>query len=211
MRWVRDVTPELLGHIQYSYEETDEPVRSIADNTGVRERRIYELAAEHNWRRRRARPPLDLPPEVRLSLDVDTAVRQAEAEAEAVDAGSDRATVAPSDSPSIAERLERQLERNLTRLERMRETQWPQSAADAERTTRVLERLTQALLKVRQLRKPETDKADTPDTNMAHRDDFEIPGDIDEFRRALARRIEAFVRSRTDAGVPGPGESQGAG
>jgi hypothetical protein len=113
---------------------------------------------------------------------------------------------APSDPLSTAERLERQLEQNLSRVERLRETQSPQSAADAERTTRVLERLTAALLKVRQLKCPDTTKADA--AGATH--DFDMPRDIDEFRRTLAQRIDAFVRSRTGAGVPGAGEPSGA-
>jgi hypothetical protein len=208
MRWSRDVTPELLAHIQHRYEETDEPVASIAADCEVRERRIYEWIVQHGWRKRRDRPPSDLPPELRLSLDLDRALEEAEVGAGLQpDPAADEASATPSDSLSVAQRLERQLEQNLTRVERMREMQWPQGPADAERTTRVLERLTQALLKVRQLRNPDTNKADV----AAGTDDFDIPGDIDEFRRALARRIEAFVRSRTGASVPGPGESRGAG
>ena len=34
-------------------------------------------------------------------------------------------------------------------------------------------------------------------------DDDPVPRDIDEFRRELARRMDAFVASRTGAGVPG--------
>jgi len=208
MRWSRDVTPELLAHIQHRYEETDEPVASIAADCEVRERRIYEWIVQHGWRKRRDRPPSDLPPELRLSLDLDRALEEAEVGAGLQpDPAADEASATPSAALSVAQRLERQLEQNLTRVERMREMQWPQGPADAERTTRVLERLTQALLKVRQLRNPDTNKADV----AAGTDDFDIPGDIDEFRRALARRIEAFVRSRTGASVPGPGESRGAG
>jgi hypothetical protein len=233
MRGSGDVTPELLGHIQHRYEETDEPVASIAADCEVRERRIYEWVVQHGWRRRRNRPPLDLPPELRLSLDVDRALQETAAatsgsatsdphphrrrDAKAVDpppqgegnrargtalpstcdSPPDDAARAPTDTLSIAERLERQLEQNLARVERMREAQWPQTTADAERMTRALERLTDALLKVRRLR--------NSDTNMVDRNDFDMPRDIDEFRRALARRIDAFVRSRTGAGVPGPG------
>ena len=54
MRWSRDVTPELLRHVQHRYEETDEPVASIATEAGVR-----EWVAQYGWRRRRDRPPLE--------------------------------------------------------------------------------------------------------------------------------------------------------
>ena len=253
MRWAQDDTPELIAHVKHRYEETDETVGSIAADTGVRERKIYEWAVQFNWRKRRDRPPRDLPPELRLRADVDRALQEADTEAEAVSraqrntlaredalnradeccaAGpgpsqtpsleqsriSDAALHAasrprheageqpppgPSDTLSTADRLERVLEQNLTRVEHLRATQWPQNAAEAERTTRVLERLTQALLKVRQLR--------NPDPNKAGQNDVDMPRDIDEFRRALAQRIRAFVRSRTGAGVPGSGDARDAG
>jgi hypothetical protein len=234
-----DVTPELLRHIQHRYEETDEPVRLIAADTQVRERRIYELAAQLGWRKRRDRPPRDVSPELRLTHELDRALEEADGGASDrhsdregglrpaptdsallsdVEAGLEPAPTTPAstaddasptsvDLLAVAARLERQLEQNLARVERMREMQWPQGPADAERTTRALERLTDALLKVRRLRNPDTNMAGG---NGADRNDFDMPGDIDEFRRKLARRIDAFVRSRTGADVPGPGEGRGA-
>jgi hypothetical protein len=280
MRWSRDVTPELLAHIKYCYEETDKPVRSIAAECEVRERKIYEWVVQLGWRRRRDRPPRDVSSDLQLTLDVDRALEEAAATSAAeecevlprvtsprlrgevgeversetepgegespraqtcgespspapslpspvsgeglgrgmtsrrkrgevsaaatCDSPPDDAAPAPVDMLAVAERLERQLEQNLARVERMREAQWPQNPADAERTTRALERLTDALLKVRRLRNPETN---TADRDGADRNDFDMSGDIDEFRRAFARRIDAFVRSRTDAGVPGPGKA----
>ena len=224
MSWSREPTPELLAHIKQQYEETDKPVKAIAAEAGVRWARIYVWIKKYGWCRRRDRPPLDLPPELRLTLDMDRALEEAEVGAglkpaptdsaapdegrsEACLAPTDEATVGPSAGLTVAERLERQLEQNLTRVERMREMQWLQGPDDAERATRVLERLTAALLKVRQLQSPNTTTAhQTANTD----DDFAIPADIDEFRHALARRIDAFVRSRRDAGVSGPGEPQGA-
>jgi hypothetical protein len=53
------------------------------------------------------------------------------------------------------------------------------------------------------------DLAAMADAHDAHRnnstdavDDDPIPQDIDEFRRKLARRMRAFVESRTGTGVP---------
>jgi len=45
---------------------------------------------------------------------------------------------------------------------------------------------------VRRLRQP---------GNISGSNDDDLPSDADGFRLALAHRIEAFVRSRTDAGV----------
>ena len=255
MSWSREPTPELLAHIKQQYEETDKPVKAIAAECEVRWGRIYEWIRQYGWRRRRDRPPLDLPPELRLALDMDRALEEADVGAAELDRehrrehggtpsphggeGGGEGVTAPSlnpqspltlslspmgrgdhvappvadeaapalpDSLTVADRLERQLEQNLTRVERMREMQWPQGPDDAERTTRVLERLTAALLKVRQLQNPDSNTADT----TADPHDFAIPTDIDEFRHALARRIDAFVRSRRDAAVPGAGDASGA-
>jgi hypothetical protein len=234
MRGSLDPTPELLGHVKHRYQETNETVRSIATDAGVAERTVYRWAKEGGWRRRRARPR-ELPPDLQLTLDVDHALEEADvgaglkpaptdstvpSDAGASDRHNDRegglrpaptadeAAAGPVDLLAVAERLERQLEQNLARVERMREAQWPHNPADAERTTRALERLTDALLKVRRLRNPETN---TADRDGADRNDFDMPGDIDEFRRAFARRIRAFVRSRTGGDVPEPGETRGAG
>jgi hypothetical protein len=224
MSWSREPTPELLAHIKQQYEETDKPVKTIAAEAGVRWARIYVWIKKYGWCRRRDRPPLDLPPELRLTLDMERALEEADVgaglkpaptDSAAADDGSGEACLAPtpdetsaepSDSLTVAQRLERQLEQNLSRVERMREMQWPQGPADAERATRVLERLTAALLKVRQLQTPDSNTADT----TADPHDFAIPTDIDEFRHALARRIDAFVRSRTGAAVPGAGDASGA-
>ena len=107
---------------------------------------------------------------------------------------------AARDDPSIhrAEELEREIDGLLADVKRARAL-GPLSSADAERTARTLERLTDTLFKVQRLRSVEAGAAAT--------DDFDdIPQDIDEFRHALARRIEAFVESWSDAGLPEQGE-----
>lgn len=105
---------------------------------------------------------------------------------------------------TVAERLERAAEKELAALERARVTLGlePSSMADAERAVRTIERLTETLFKVRRLRVPD----DVARGEVAESD---LPRDIDEFRHALANRIENFVRSRADAGIPAEGESGG--
>jgi hypothetical protein len=65
----------------------------------------------------------------------------------------------------------------------------PQSPADAERTARTLSSLTETLQKLQRL------QGTLPETEI--NDDDDMPADIDEFRNELARRINAFVDSRT--------------
>jgi transposase-like protein len=92
--------------------------------------------------------------------------------------------------PSAIERVERLLESELTAAEAMRAQlrAWPCAPADAERMARTLATLTQTLHALQRLRGGPA--ADT------QRDD-DIPTDINEFRRELARRIDALVASRT--------------
>jgi hypothetical protein len=74
----------------------------------------------------------------------------------------------------------------------------PQNPADAERTARTLSSLTETLQKLQRL------QCTLPETEL--KDDDDMPVDIDEFRRELARRIRAFVESRTERGhVDGAG------
>jgi hypothetical protein len=66
----------------------------------------------------------------------------------------------------------------------------PQNPADAERTARTLSSLVETLQKLRRL------QCTLPETEL--KDDDDMPADIDEFRRELARRIKAFVESRAE-------------
>jgi hypothetical protein len=66
----------------------------------------------------------------------------------------------------------------------------PRKAADAARVARTLATLTQTLQMLRRLRGED-------DTDTGY-DDDDMPIDLDEFRRELARRIEAFVASQPD-------------
>jgi hypothetical protein len=100
---------------------------------------------------------------------------------------------------SRAEELEREIEEQLADVKRLRAL--GPLPIDAERTARTLERLTDTLFKVQRLRAIETGAT-------APVDDFDdIPEDIDEFRHALARRIEAFIETWSDGSVPDEGEA----
>jgi hypothetical protein len=72
----------------------------------------------------------------------------------------------------------------------------PRLAADAERSARTLSVLTQTLQNLQRLRAATA----SPQSHIGSNDDDDMPADLDEFRRDLARRIDAFVASRTDGG-----------
>ena len=118
-----------------------------------------------------------------------------------------RATIAAAkpDLPAIANRLEAAVEKELAAVEAMRAALGaePSEPANAERTARTLERLTETLSKVRRLRI----SADAPAADMTLT--IDTPRDIDEFRHALAIRIETFARSWPRRGVSQTGAADG--
>jgi len=65
----------------------------------------------------------------------------------------------------------------------------PRRPREAETTARTLSSLTETLQKLQRLR------CAVP---FSGSDDDDMPADIDEFRKELARRIDAFVASRTE-------------
>jgi hypothetical protein len=74
----------------------------------------------------------------------------------------------------------------------------PQSPIDQERTARTYANLTATLQKLAPLRC----RVAHSESHTDH-DYDDMPADLDEFRRDLARRIDAFVASRMDPGAAG--------
>jgi hypothetical protein len=105
---------------------------------------------------------------------------------------------------SAIDRIERLVEQELAAEEAAR-AQFgllPRAPGDAERCARTLAILTKTLHALARLRGGATEHG------LRH-DDDDIPADIDEFRHDLARRIDAFVASRTDGRIAG-GDSAAA-
>jgi hypothetical protein len=90
-------------------------------------------------------------------------------------------------------RLRRAVVNELAAVESVRERlkNEPQSPVAAERTARTLSKLTDTLQKLQRL------QCAVPANGPA----YDMPADIDEFRNQLARRIRAFVESRTGRGA----------
>lgn len=225
-----DYTPEFLASLRFRYEQTGQPVRLIAKDLGIAERTLFRVAEREGWNR----PPRDLPVGLRaleqaqrlLVIDDPDAARQVR-EVQLVreaprthDRPDDKQSferAAPPHAPdgtsrpspllappgdetpglSAIERVERLLESELTAAEAMRAQlhAWPCAPADAERMARTLATLTQTLHALQRLR-------GGPAADTQRNDD--IPTDINEFRRALARRIDALVASRTASRGPRP-------
>jgi transposase-like protein len=199
---------EFLADIRRRYEETDEPVGEIAADMGMRPSSLLRKAKKLGWMLRKDRPPRELPAARRTQLEAEAAIaaevaaRQAASHdaaehATAGEAANDEPGP-PADVP-LVERLEQVIERELHAVEIMRSTLGPepQPAAEAERTARTLATLTATLFKIRRLRAGDA----LPQKRAAGQgtDETDLPADLDQFRDAVARRIEIFVHSRTGA------------
>jgi len=204
-----EYTPELLENARQRFEETDESSVSIAADMGIHARTLYRLALRENWKRRKQ--PHDLSPAAKLLMQAESlsgpeplqsAEQAGPVRADTDQQGPDGAALIPSVESTLPplppheetiERLHRAVLKELSAVETMRAAlgREPQSPIDAERTARTLASLTATLQNLRRM------QCAMPKTGPY---DDDIPADIGEFRKELARRIEAFVASRTDHG-----------
>lgn len=190
-------SPEFMASLKHDVENTDISLQAIATKHGISKRTLHRMIDREGWQKRSERVQ-DLPPAARL-LGEATALLSEAARRENTEGLAPSPPLAalagegqPNGTPTAIERLERLVEKEITAEEavRARLGPLPRNAADAERTARILSTLTQTLHALQRLRGGFA--ADTPA-------DDDIPRDINEFRRELARRIEAFLASRTDA------------
>jgi hypothetical protein len=200
-------TPELLANGRYRYERTDESLISIASDFGVHRNTFSALAVREGWARYK-RPPRDLLPAAKLLAEANdlndppsaAAAAPIEENTELQQARStENGPALPPPADTIM-RLHRAVLEELGAVEAMRARlkREPQDPADAERTARTLSSLTETLQKLQRL------QCTLPQTEL--KDDDDMPADIDEFRRELARRIRVFVEGRTERGhVEGAG------
>ncbi|HEY1473372.1 MAG TPA: hypothetical protein VGF53_04755 [Pseudolabrys sp.] len=176
-------TPEFLTEARRRVERTLESMTSIAGKFGMHHSVLSKLIKREGWvrpegsLRRRG-----LSPAMRLAAAADGLLAAA-AEPSAVPAPHD---------VSLIDRLEQAVLRELATVETMRASlaNEPLRSIDAERTARTLSVLTETHSKLRRLR-----LAAAPQAGSDHDDD--LPADLDAFRIDLARRIDAFVASRT--------------
>lgn len=206
-------TPELLADVRRRFEDTTEPIPSLAADLGVEPESLHRIARRRGWVRHVPAPARDIPQALRIlreaqALDAGDASAAPEvspaaaslggsAEAAAPGPEQERAATPASPKPSTIDRLERAVLAELATIEAMRTTlgTLPQKSANAARTVRTLSLLTQTLQHLQRLRAGQALQART---GLNDHDD-DMPRDIEQFRRDLARRIDAFVASRTDA------------
>jgi hypothetical protein len=187
------LSAEVLEYTRRRYEETDDLQSSIAADIRISRGTLNRVAKAQGWLLRKDRPPRGLSQALRLDIEATEAMQGKASQAlKAEDGNTDPDS--PADAGSVADRLEAALEKELRKVESLRGETEPRGkrSVEAERIARTLATLTETLFKVRRLREP---------GNISGSNDDDLPSDADGFRLALAHRIEAFVRSRTDAGV----------
>ena len=111
----------------------------------------------------------------------------------------------PFNEASLLERLERVVTTELSLVEAEQVRAKAGGAAAGELSMRTVTQLIDSLGKIRRLCSEPAVAAPTVS------DDYDDePADIDEFRRALARRIDLLVQSRADGDLPDDGEFEDA-
>jgi hypothetical protein len=215
--------PDLVASVIDDYLHTGKPVGLIARDHAIGERDVTRIrhAAGLPPRRTRVR---NLPPAMEGLVEARALLRASVGRAKLDSAHAETsvpATEQPDDNragtaPSLTrtaqsadpgaplpalpaiDRIERLVEQELAAEEagRAQFGLLPRAPGDAERCARTLAILTRTLHALARLRGGATEQG------LRH-DDDDMPADIDEFRRDLARRIEAFLESREADGDSG--------
>ena len=181
-----EVAPELIAEGKYLYEETLIPTDEIGARMGLSRSAFYLRVKEWKWKRRR----------------YSTGIAEDAVKASVPPAMPDTSATPPAEPPlAFAERLQRVLDGELAVIERTLKVLGPASNAEAERTTRILAAISRTVQEIQASAEGQTSSDEA--------DDDAVPGDIDEFRETLARRIRGFIEARTGNAGGGDGGSAG--
>lgn len=201
------MTPELQAHVKRLYEETDQPICQIALDVGVNESVIRRMGPREGWVRYVA-PPRDLPPLATLLAEVEALERDRHPEVRA--STEDGQTNPPSFEGDLRPPPQDDGERgggtsddNIARFIRIVMAHLDEFEAvrrDGKllpkhhlHTARAISILTEAFNRLQRLR--------ASLTGPSHDDLSDMPADLDAYRVELARQIDAFIASRTNAGI----------
>jgi hypothetical protein len=203
-----ELTPETWTQIRYEYEQTEKPVDDICLDHGVSPSTLRERMRRWRWTRRRQPIPAEGPPpsppiEHAAPVASVTAPIRAPAPSVWVDAHDEPApdSPAPHTAPfeatppgqsEIVPRLQGAVARVLPAIEATvaRLAAGPMPPREMERAARTLTSLTRTLRELNEL-------LSQHQARPACDCDDDMPEDIDAFRIELARKIDAFVASRT--------------
>lgn len=220
-------TPDAVEAARKLFDETETPLDEIATTLGITRATLKSRIKEWGWGERRsnegtarttnkARAAQAVKKEstsrtVRAARTPRATPRGSRATSRAVGTGradrgsgtpKGRASSGPLDRPAatpeaLAQRVQRVVERELEAIDRVLNAIGAADSAEAERSARTLASLARALKEVMRLNAPE----ETPEAD----DDDAVPRDLDEFRRELARRLEALAAEET---TPAAGDGE---
>ena len=190
----KEIAPELLAEAKRLYEQTLAPVDDIAAMLGLSRTPFYRRVKEGGWRGRRAKVgTFEFVRALSGAAVATLTSTPAPAEQPRAEVVATADPASPEQRLAMALRIQRVVEREMDAMERILAVIRPADQIEAEQGARTLAGISRALREVKALTEP--DEVAPPD----EADDDSIPLDIDEFREALARRIEAFVAAQRAA------------
>jgi hypothetical protein len=166
-----EVAPELIAEGKHLYENTLMPIHKIGAKMGLSRTAFYLRVKEWGWTPRR------------YSCGEVIETQIAVPEAAAAPMPDEPAEVLP-----FAQRLQRVLDGELAVIERTLKVMGPANNAEAERTARIFAAISRTVQEIQTTAEGQMSSDDA--------DDDAVPGDIDEFRETLARRLQGFIEAR---------------
>jgi hypothetical protein len=195
----KEFTPEALAQAQWEYEETDTPVADIAARAGCAATTLYAKVRELGWRTRHQRAARLQA--LRQSGKVRIAKRPRQHRPRRrPGAASDEAVAGGDMMARVTRTVAREIEAIDDILARLEPGEARSSVA--ERAARTLASLARTLNEVRRMSPDNAPRAPAPESTETDQHD-RMPRDMDEFRRALARRIDAFIAGQEEPAIPG--------
>jgi len=227
----RRYTPALLADGRRRYEQTAEPLADIAADFNLHRSSLRRMAGLLGWVRY-VPPPRDLPADTRLRRQAEALAARVAGGAQA-DPASAEALPSPTPDPSpplaaptgdgetaVAGASPQAIARSIDQMLRVVQGQIdgltalraqmdgvPLTHSEIRAASRAIVNLTATLRDLHRMRRA---PATSPVSRSGVDHDDDMPRDIDEFRRELARRIDAFVASRTEPDHAGGGREDSA-
>ena len=191
-------TPEQIEAARVLYENPQTPLDEVAASLKITRRTLEARIAEWGWPPRATSPQRNRgrarsKSSGRRAKRTSTARKQSKPDARP---RSDTTRRPVASREALAVRVQRVVERELDAIDSILSVLGAADSTEAERSARTLASLARALKEVMRLAAPE--QATDPD------EDDPMPRDLDEFRRELARRIEALA-AEAEGQAPGDG------
>jgi hypothetical protein len=195
--------PDAVANARRLYEQTQTSLDEVAASLGITRKTLASRIVEWGWTpRKTAKAAKSARNKSTRAARGTEAKRASLKRANAKKANSKRAKTKPEKAGTVAAspaqqqreatgaaalavRVQRVVERELDAIDTILGAIGAADAAEAERSARTLASLARALKEVMRLAAPD-EPADADD-------DDPVPRDLDEFRRELARRIEALA------------------